>query len=592
MTAEEDGYSSCTVQNLAPGTLYQYQLDDDEKLYPDPASRYQPFGPHGPSQLISSDFFKWTDTNWRGIETASNVIYEMHIGTFTREGTYSAAARELAELAALGITLIELMPVNEFDGNFGWGYDGVGLYAPYHQYGTPDDLRLFIDRAHSLGIGVILDIVYNHIGSSGCYLHPFSADYFSTDYTSEWGNVFNFDGNNSAPVREFIINNAIYWIKEFHFDGFRLDATQQIYDASDEHIISAIVSAARKTAGNKKLFIIGENEPQQKKLIMPTQKGGYGLDALWNDDFHHSCRVAMTGSTGAYFTDYKGEPQEFISSIKYGFLFQGQWYKWQKQRRGSSALEFKPDSFIHYLQNHDQIANGGRGKRIHQLSHPGLLRALTALLLLSPQTAMLFQGQEFGASSPFLYFADNNKELVDAVAKGRNEFLYQFLPLATPAMQSYLYRPEDIRTFELSILDFSERQKNAEIYQLHKDLLQLRRLDPVISGKSYHHVDGAVISPTAFVIRLFSSDADDDRLIIINLHRNLILSPIPEPLLAPHDNHDWTLLWSSEFPQYGGHGACEISTREDWLIPGLSATLLKPIDISVEEPTAKDIYHD
>jgi maltooligosyltrehalose trehalohydrolase len=587
MTTELEGYSSCFVPDVSPGALYQFQLDDDETLYPDPASRYQPSGPHGPSRLENNMHFDWSDAHWQGVKNANNVIYEMHIGTFTQEGTYQAATSELPELAELGITLIELMPVNEFDGNFGWGYDGVALYAPYHVYGTPDDLRYFIDRAHALGIGIILDVVYNHIGSSGC-LHKFSSDYFSQHYKSEWGDVFNFDGKNSQPVREFIINNAVYWIKDFHFDGFRLDATQQIFDASHEHIISAIVSAARAAAGNRNIYIVGENEPQQKKLVTPIQEKGYGIDSLWNDDFHHTATVALTGRAGAYFTDHKGLPQEFVASVKYGFLFQGQWYKWQKQPRGSAVLDLPPTKFVHYLQSHDQVANGGRGKRIHQLSNPALLRALTGLLLLGPQTPMLFQGQEFGASSPFLYFADNDADILDAVAKGRNEFLHQFLPLATPAMQPYLYRPDDISTFTQCKLNLHERQTNGDIYQLHKELLHLRRTDPVLSGQDFSHVDGAVISSSIFLIRFFSSAPNNDRLLIINLGRDFQLSPAPEPLLAPHENHDWTLHWSSEYPQYGGHGACELSTRDDWLMPGLSAALLTPIDAIESRVENKD----
>lgn len=265
-----------------------------------------------------------------------------------------------------------------------------------------------------------------------------------------------------------------------------------------------------------------------------------------------------------------------MASIKYGFLFQGQWYKWQKQRRGSASLDLPAMRFVHYLQSHDQIANGGRGKRIHQLSNPSLLRALTGLLLLGPQTPMLFQGQEFGASAPFLYFADNNIDMVDVVAKGRNEFLHQFLPLATPAMQPYLHRPENIATFKQCKLNLDERQINADIYQLHKELLHLRRSDPVLSGQELNHIDGAVISSSIFLIRFFSSVSNNDRLLIVNLGRDFQLSPAPEPLLAPHENHDWALGWSSEYPQYGGHGACEISTQEDWLMPGFSAALLKP----------------
>jgi len=578
MTAEPGGYFSHLLPGLIHGSLYQFQLDDDSNLYPDPASRFQPLGPHGPSQLENNQFV-WSDSNWDGINKANIILYEMHIGTFTQEGTYKAAAQELAELAALGITVIELMPVNEFDGDFGWGYDGVALYAPYHVYGTADELRHFIDQAHVLGIGVILDVVYNHVGSSGCYFHKFSDNYFSRLHQSEWGAGFNFDEQDCEPVREYIINNAIYWIKEFHFDGFRLDATQQIFDISSEHIISAIVRAAKQAAGEKNLYIIGENEPQQRKLITPIQENGYGLDSLWNDDFHHVCRVALTARTGAYFSDYKGEPQEFVSSIKYGFIFQGQWYKWQKKSRGSDTLDLLPTAFIHYLQSHDQIANGGRGKRIHQLANPALLRALTGLLLLGPQTPMLFQGQEFSASSPFLYFADNNKDIVDLVAKGRNEFLYQFLTLATPGMQDYLSRPDNVSTFNQSKLNLNERHTNSETYCLYKELLLLRKNDSVINGCDYSHVDGAVLSSTTFVIRYFSIVPNNNRLLIINLGRDLLLSPASEPLLAPHENHDWKLYWSSELPQYGGHGVCEISTQNDWLAPGFSAILLRPIDV-------------
>jgi maltooligosyltrehalose trehalohydrolase len=590
MTSEAGGYSSCFVPDVGPGALYQFQLDNDETLYPDPASRYQPLGPHGPSRLENINHFNWSDAHWQGVAQANNVIYEVHIGTFTQKGTLQAAADELPELAALGITLIELMPVNEFEGDFGWGYDGVALFAPYHGYGTPDDLRDFIDRAHALGMGVILDVVYNHVGASGCYLHKFSNDYFSVRYKSDWGDVFNFDGKNSQPVRELIITNAVYWIKEFHFDGFRLDATQQIFDSSDEHIISAVASAARAAAGNRKIYIVGENEPQQKKLVTSIQAKGYGLDSLWNDDFHHAARVALTGRTDAYYTDYKGKPQEFVASIKYGFLFQGQWYKWQKQRRGSASLDLPATRFVHYLQSHDQVANGGRGKRIHQLSHPALLRALTGLLLLGPQTPMLFQGQEFGASSPFLYFADNNVGMAEVVAKGRNQFLFQFPTLATPAMRSYLYRPEDISTFKQCKLNLDERQTNADIYQLHKELLHLRKTNPVLSGQELSHVDGAAISSTVFIIRYFSTVSNQDRLLVVNLGRDFLLSPVPEPLLAPHENHDWTLGWSSEYPQYGGHGACDVSTHDDWLMPGFSAALLTPVPLI--ESRVKETGHD
>ena len=577
MTEEPDGYKSILIPSAEIGDLYQFKLDDDTNLYPDPASRAQPFGPHGPSMLIDPETFIWSDENWQGVSQTGNVIYEMHLGTFTREGTLRAAAAELNELATLGVTIIELMPVNEFDGEFGWGYDGVGFFAPYHGYGTPDDLRLFVDKAHGLGIGVILDVVYNHVGSSGCYLHKFSPDYFSERYKSDWGDSFNFDGKNAGPVREFFVSNALYWIDEFHFDGFRFDATQQIFDASRDYIISTIVRNAREIAQNRRLYISGENEPQNNRFIKPMEKNGCGFDALWNDDFHHSALVAATGRTAAYFSDYRGSPQEIISNLKYGFLYQGQYYRWQKKQRGTSNLDMPAGKFIHYLQNHDQIANRGRGKRLHQLTHPALLRALTAVLLLGPQTPLLFQGQEFGASSPFLYFADNPEALADLVAQGRNEFLYQFPYLALEEMQPYLSRPDNATTFLRCKLNFAEREAHGEIYQLHKDLLALRQSDPVFSGEDFSHIDGAVLSNEVIVLRFFSQKQNDDRLLLVNFGRDYELSPIPEPLLAPHPDGNWTLLWSSESPDYGGHGSAAPFSHAGWQIPAYSAAVLIPV---------------
>ncbi|WP_200882912.1 malto-oligosyltrehalose trehalohydrolase [Cellvibrio mixtus] len=576
MSAETNGYQSIFIPSLKAGDLYQFKLDDDAYFYPDPASRAQPEGPHGPSMIVDPDRFQWSDKHWKGIQQQSNVIYEMHIGTFTKEGTFIAATKELNELAKLGITVIELMPVNEFEGEFGWGYDGVDLYAPYHIYGTPDDLRLFIDKAHSLRIGVILDVVYNHAGSSGCYLQKFSPDYFSALYKSEWGETFNFDGKNSAPVREFFISNALYWIDEFHFDGFRFDATQQIFDSSEDYILAAIVRNIREIAGTRQLYITGENEPQNIQLIAPLNNSGSGFDALWNDDFHHSAIVAATGRCAAYFSDYNGEPQEFISNLKYSFLYQGQFYQWQKKQRGTPTFGIPAQAFIHYLQNHDQIANTGRGKRLHQLTNPALMRALTAVLLLGPQSPLLFQGQEFAASSPFLYFADNPKKLAQQVAKGRNEFLQQFPNLALPEMQSYLAKPDSPATFTQCKLNFSEREKNYETYQLHKDLLKLRQADNVFCGKDYSHIDGAILAGTIIVLRFFSLKKNDDRLLIVNFDSDFELSPAPEPLLAPHMRHTWKLLWSSESPHYGGHGSAAPFSLERWELPGLSAAVLVP----------------
>jgi maltooligosyltrehalose trehalohydrolase len=575
LTPETPGYFSGQAAAAAVGTRYRFRLDNSEVLYPDPASRFQPDGPHGPSQVIDARQFRWTDGAWRGVTLAGQVIYEMHIGTLTREGTWASAMRELPELAALGITVLEVMPVAEFPGRFGWGYDGVDLFAPTRLYGEPDDFRRFVDRAHALGMGVILDVVYNHIGPDGNYLKQFSEAYFTDRYSTDWGEAINFDGDNAGPVREFFITNAGYWIAEFHLDGLRLDATQNIYDQSAEHILAALTRRVRQMAGGRCTIIVAENEPQHIKLVRSHEQGGYGIDALWNDDFHHSAMVALTGQNAAYYADYRGTPQEFISALKWGYLYQGQWYTWQKQRRGTPGLGLQPATFITFLQNHDQVANSAHGQRCHVLTSPGRYRALTALMLLGPGTPMLWQGQEFAASSPFFYFADHQQKLAKLVYQGRVEFLSQFQNIATPEMQAYLPDPADPATFKRSKLDLSEREQNADIYRLHRDLLRLRREDTVFRAQRRGGVDGAVLGPEAFVLRFFGEQGQD-RLLLVNLGLTLALSPMPEPLLAPPEGMQWETCWSSEEPHYGGGGTLPLETEEPWQIPGQAAVVLTP----------------
>ena len=573
MEAEPDGYFSCRVQSAQIGMRYRFCLDGGDETLPDPASRFQPEGPHGPSMIVARDDFAWNDQSWRGIPRERLVIYELHIGTFTVEGSWQAAAHELPALAALGITCIEIMPVAEFSGRFGWGYDGVNLFAPTRLYGRPDDFRRFVDSAHGLGIAVILDVVYNHFGPDGNYLNAFSAAYVTDRYANEWGEAINFDGPEAGPVREFFLANARYWIDEYHLDGLRLDATQQIFDRSADHILAAIVRRVRDAAPDRITFVVGENERQEARLLRPPEHGGYGLDALWNDDFHHSATVALTGHHEAYYSDYRGRPGEFVAAAKYGFLYQGQRYQWQKKARGTPSLDLAADCFVVFLQNHDQIANSGGGQRVHALASPGLLRALTTYLLLMPGIPMLFQGQEFGASTPFFYFADHESALAVAVREGRRAFLAQFPSLASEEMQALLTDPGDIATFRRSVLDHGERTKNAATYALHRDLLALRRDDPVF-GQHPVRVDGAVLSDESWILRYFDDEHGADRLLIVNLGGDVVLDPVPEPLLAPVAGHGWRLLWSSEASRYGGGGIVALDTEGIWRLPGQAAMLL------------------
>ncbi|MCC7415657.1 MAG: malto-oligosyltrehalose trehalohydrolase [Acidobacteria bacterium] len=575
LAREGAGYFSGWVPARA-GDRYRFRLDGSDRLYPDPASCYQPDGPHQASRIVDHAAYTWHDRSWPGVSLEGQVIYELHIGTFTSEGTWRAAARELEELARLGITLVEMMPVAEFDGRFGWGYDGVDLFAPYHGYGAPDDLRAFVDRAHRCGLGVLLDVVYNHFGPSGNYLRAFSPAYFTERHANEWGDALNFDGDHSGPVRELFASNACYWIDEFHFDGLRVDATQQIFDASREHILATISREARKAAGARRIVLVAENERQDVRVVAPLEVGGYGFDALWNDDFHHCATVASHGRAEAYYSDTRGEPQELISAAKYGYLFQGQYYRWQRAPRGTPALDLAPARFVAYLQNHDQVANSARGLRGHLLASPGRWRALTALLLLLPATPMLFQGQEFCSSAPFLYFADFDRALMRAVSEGRSEFLAQFPSMIDYLASGRLDDPSDPRTLERCRLDFTERQTHAAAYALHRDLLALRRETAAFRRQQRGGIDGAVLASSAFALRFFGETSDDDRLLLVNLGTDLERGSLAEPLVAPPSGREWWVAWSSEAPAYGGLGTPARMLERGWCIPGEAAIVLAP----------------
>ncbi|MGE5315513.1 MAG: malto-oligosyltrehalose trehalohydrolase [Acidobacteriota bacterium] len=573
---ERNGYFSGAITEARAGSLYRYRIDEKPELYPDPASRLQPEGPHGPSCVVDPTKFEWSDGEWKGLTAEGQVIYELHIGTFTREGTIAAAMQELEELARLGVTVIELMPIADFPGRYGWGYDGVDLFAPARIYGEPDDYRRFIDRAHQLGLGVILDVVYNHFGPDGNYLRAFAKDYFTDKYPNEWGDAINFDGKNAKSVREFFVSNAVYWIEEYHFDGFRFDATHQIFDESHTHILAEVCMQARSAAGRKRTLFIAENESQKVRHVRRVTEGGFGFDGLWNDDFHHSIMVRLTGRAEAYYTDYAGKAQELLSALKWGYLYQGQRYAWQHQRRGTPTFGLRPSNFVAFLQNHDQVANSGCGMRIHAQTAPAMFRTATAMLLLSPATPMLFQGQEFCSRAPFLFFVDHNPELGRLVKKGREEFMAQFPSVATPEMQARLDDPTDPATYEKCKLDFSERKTHAPIYALHRDLIHLRKEDAVLRSLRAGMMDGAVLNDDAFVMRFFADDGAD-RLLMINFGSDFTPSIVPEPLLAPPEEMRWTIGWMSEDPKYGGCGYAPCETDEGiWNIMGHSATFLVP----------------
>jgi maltooligosyltrehalose trehalohydrolase len=575
---DSQGYFEGSAADAETGMNYSLRLDDAPQLRSDPASRFQPEGSRGPSQIVDAGGYVWSDQGWPGVTLDNQVLYEMHVGTFTPQGTWRAAADELAELAALGITALEIMPIAEFPGKFGWSYDGTHLFAPSHRYGAPDEFRYFVDVAHQVGLGVLLDVVYNHWSRIGEeVVRPFSDAYVSTRHKNDWGAAVNFDGEESQNVREFFLANVRHWISEYHVDGLRIDATQAFNDESPRSILLEMGHAARESAAGRSVLVIGENEPQLASLLRPETQGGCELDALWNDDFHHSAMVRLTGRREAYYTDYCGSAEELVAAVKWGFLYQGQRYSWQKNPRGTSALDIPAPRFINFLQNHDQMANSARGQRIHQQTSPGRYRAMTALLLLAPQTPLLFQGQEFAASSPFLYFNDVQSDETRQVAQGRARFLSQFPSLAQADAQRILPNPALFENFERCKLDLGERERHVETYALHRDLLRLRRQDVVLREHDASYIHGFTLSSDALGLR-FQTSGGATRLLVVNLGADLDLASVSQPLIAPPDECRWAILWSSESPQYGGAGAAELDTPQGWHIPAEAATVLHPVE--------------
>jgi 1,4-alpha-glucan branching enzyme/maltooligosyltrehalose trehalohydrolase len=416
--ADAQGWWECVVPHAAAGTLYRWRIDG-QLLVPDAASRRNPEGPHGPSVVDDPRQFAW-DSGWTGRPWHDTVLYELHVGTFTAEGTFAAAAARLRELADIGITAVELMPVADFAGRFGWGYDGVLPYAPHHAYGTPDDLKRFVQQAHRLGLMVFLDVVYNHFGPDGNYLHAYAPAFFSKTHASPWGAAINFDGPDSAAVREFFIHNALYWVQEYRFDGLRLDAVHAIIDDSPVHVLQELSERVRTATAGRHVHLVLENEDNGYRHLAPTPRPGF-YDGQWNDDFHHVVHVALTGETQRYYHDYGASTMDLLERcLTHGMIFEGSKRKEGGARQVVQAAPPQPlSALVNFAHNHDQVGNRARGERLSELV-PAEARLLPTLLaLLTPAIPMLFFGEEWGAREPFLYFADWEGELREAVRTGR-----------------------------------------------------------------------------------------------------------------------------------------------------------------------------
>jgi maltooligosyltrehalose trehalohydrolase len=480
------------------------------------------------------------------------VLYEMHVGTFTPEGTFDSAAKRLSALKRLGITALEIMPLHEWAGRWNWGYDGVNPFAPAHVYGDYNAFKRFVNQAHHIGLGVILDVVYNHMGPDGCYLNCYSPYYFSRRHSTDWGQALNFDGPHANPVRQFVLENAAYWMSEFHLDGLRFDATQNIYDDNHPHILAELSLCARQAAQGRDVILIAENEPQDNRIFKLIEEGGFHFDAVWADDFHHAALVALTGKNEAYYSDFQGSAQEIVSAAKRGFIYQGQFSRWQKQPRGTPPKKTSAPSFVFYTQNHDQVANSLTGERLSTLVSNASYRALTALHLLLPTTPLLFMGQEYGEESPFVFFSDIDKTLQPSVWAGRRKFLAQFPSYATPEAQKRITNPAHPQAFWNSQLKRRKSKPHQAMLTFHRDLLTLRKKDGVISQADFSTIDGAVSSPSAMVLRFFGS-REQERLLMVNWGEAFPLS-FAEPLFASPNARPWRLLWHSEKKIYGGRG--------------------------------------
>ena len=416
-----DGVHSGILQDVPAGSDYSYRLDGGPDR-PDPVSRWRPLGVHGPTRVVDPGAFRWTDAGWRGLETADLVIYELHVGTFTRAGTFDGVLERLPALRELGVTAIEIMPVSEFPGSRNWGYDGVSPYAVQSTYGGPDGLKRLVDAAHALGLAVLLDVVYNHLGPEGNYLREFGP-YFSDRYRTAWGEGLNLDGPDSDEVRRYVVDNAVYWVTEYHLDGLRLDAVDRIVDLSPVHIaeeLGAAVHAQGEALGSRKL-VIAEIDANDPKWVTPREVGGYGLDAHWSDDFHHAVHVALTGERAGYYADFT-EPGAVAKVLARRYVNDGRYSPHRRRRHGRTAAEVPADRFVVAVQNHDQTGNRARGERLSTLLSAEALRLAAALVLLSPYVPLLFMGEEHGETNPFLYFVSHgDPALVEAVRKGRQE---------------------------------------------------------------------------------------------------------------------------------------------------------------------------
>lgn len=499
LKATGNGWFECVARGVGAGAKYRFRIDDEIDV-PDPASRFQPEGVTGLGEVLDPNAFAWRESNWRGRAWEEAVLYELHVGTFTPEGTYAAAIARLDELAKLGVTAIELLPLNTFPGKQGWGYDGVLLYAPHPDYGRPEDLKRFVEAAHERQLMVLIDVVYNHFGPEGNYLHRYAADFFMSKHHTPWGSAINFA---HPVVRQFFIQNALYWLEEYRFDGLRVDAVHAMFDDGDTHFIDELVDSVQRGPGSdRKVHVVLENHHNQAQRL---GRKGKTMVAQWNDDFHHPLHILLTGEDDGYYCDYADDPVRHLARVlAEGFAYQGDVSKFAGAARGENSSSLPPTAFVNFLQNHDQVGNRACGERLAHLAPPERLRAGMAILLLSPQIPMLFMGEEYGAQQPFLYFCNYQGDLAQAISDGRRNEFAAFGAFADEKQRAKIPDPNVEQTYRSSQLNLDDgaRSPHQEWLAYTQQLLRLRAeqvvplIPSVVAGQSKYEANDRMLTVT------------------------------------------------------------------------------------------------
>lgn len=581
MERDESGYWRTVIGDASPQTLYLYRLDG-EKERPDPASHFQPYGVHSPSQVVDHGSFIWEDGGWMGIDISRMIIYELHIGTFTEEGTFDAVIPRLDDILHIGINTIEIMPVFQFPGDRNWGYDGAYIYAVQNSYGGPYGLKRLVNECHKKGIAVVLDVVYNHVGPEGSYLRDFGP-YFTDRYKTPWGSAINFDDAYSDGVRDFFIENAIYWFKNYHIDALRLDAVHAIFDMSARPFLQELAERVKGFSRDegRDFYLIAESNLNDARVIKPVELGGYGIDAQWSDDLHHSLHTLLTGESEGYYVDF-GQVGHLVKSLREGFVYSGEYSKYRKRRHGNSSKDRPGKQFVVSSQNHDQIGNRMLGERLSTLISFEGLKLAAGVVLLSPYIPLLFMGEEYGEENPFLYFVSHSDpDLITAVREGRREEFKAFNWKGEPP------DPQNVETFLRSKIEWDKRRDGSHrvLLDFYRNLIRLRKEMPVLSNLNKENLDAWGLEDQRVVFMRRWEDGDGGHVFsIFNFNRldQSLRGHFPEGkwkrVLDSSDriwNGPGTLLPEEIGPVGFGEDPMKTNTGFEITIRGLSFVLYK-----------------